>query len=182
MNIYDLKVKTREGKEFDLSSLKGKVSLVVNTATGCGFTPQYEAIEKLYEKYHDKGFEVLDFPCDQFGHQAPGTDEEIHAFCTAKYKTQFDQFAKIEVNGDNESRVYTILKEQQPDEEPVGLKNKMAMKAVEKLSKTCTKKGDIVWNFTKFLVDKDGNAVRRYDPTFDPANIEKDLVEILTEA
>lgn len=182
MNIYDLKVKTREGKEFDLSSLKGKVSLVVNTATGCGFTPQYEAIEKLYEKYHDKGFEVLDFPCDQFGHQAPGTDEEIHAFCTAKYKTQFDQFAKIEVNGDNESRVYTILKEQQPDEEPVGLKNKMAMKAVEKLSKTCTKKGDIVWNFTKFLINKDGDAVRRYDPTFDPAKIEEDLVKILKEA
>lgn len=182
MNIYDLKVKTREGKEFDLSSLKGKVSLVVNTATGCGFTPQYEAIEKLYEKYHDKGFEVLDFPCDQFGHQAPGTDEEIHAFCTAKYKTQFDQFAKIEVNGENESRVYTILKEQQPDEEPVGLKNKMAMKAVEKLSKTCTKKGDIVWNFTKFLINKDGDAVRRYDPTFDPAKIEEDLVKILKEA
>lgn len=182
MNIYDLKVKTREGKEFDLGSLKGKVSLVVNTATGCGFTPQYEAIEKLYEKYHDKGFEVLDFPCDQFGHQAPGTNEEIHAFCTTKYKTQFDQFAKIEVNGENESQVYTILKEQQPNETPVGFKNKMAMKTVEKLSKTCTKKGDIIWNFTKFLVDKDGNAVRRYDPTFDPANIEKDLVEILTEA
>ena len=179
MNIYDLKVKTRKGDDFELSSLKGKVSLVVNTATGCGFTPQYEAIEKLYEKYHDKGFEVLDFPCDQFGHQAPGTDEEIHNFCTAKYKTQFDQFAKIEVNGDNESQVFTILKEQQPNEEPVGLKNKMAMKAVKKMSKTCTEKGDIVWNFTKFLVDKNGNAIKRYDPTFDPAEIEKDLVDVL---
>ena len=179
MSIYNLKVKTRKAENFDLSKLKGKVSLVVNTATGCGFTPQYEAIEKLYEKYHDKGFEVLDFPCDQFGHQAPGTDEEIHEFCTAKYKTKFDQFAKIEVNGKNESKVYTILKEQQPNEEPKGLKNKMAIKAIEKISKTCVKKGDIVWNFTKFLVDKDGNAVKRYDPTFDPADIEKDLVEIL---
>ncbi len=179
MNIYDLKVKTRKGDDFKLSSLKGKVSLVVNTATGCGFTPQYEAIEKLYEKYHDKGFEVLDFPCDQFGHQAPGTDDEIHNFCTAKYKTQFDQFAKIEVNGAGESQVFTILKEQQPNEEPVGLKNKMAMKAVKKMSKTCKKKGDIVWNFTKFLVDKKGNAIKRYDPTFDPAEIEKDLVEAL---
>ena len=179
MNIYDLKVKMRNGEEFDLSSLKGKVSLVVNTATGCGFTPQYEAIEKLYEKYHDKGFEVLDFPCNQFGHQAPGDDNEIHEFCTAKYKTQFDQFAKIEVNGDNESKVFTILKGQQPNEEVKGLKNKVAMKAIEKMSTTCKKNGDIVWNFTKFLVDKNGNAVKRYNPTFNPAEIEKDLLELL---
>ena len=179
MNIYDLKVKKRNGEEFDLSSLKWKVSLVVNTATGCGFTPQYEGLEKLYEKYHDKGFEVLDFPCNQFGHQAPGNNDEIHEFCTAKYKTQFNQFAKIDVNGENESQVFTILKEQQPNEEAKGLKNKMAMKAIAKISTTCTKKGDIVWNFTKFLVDKEGNAVKRYDPTFDPSEIEKDLLELL---
>ncbi len=179
MNIYDLKVKTRSGEDFDLSSLKGHVSLVVNTATGCGFTPQYEAIEKLYEKYHDKGFEVLDFPCDQFGHQAPGSNDEIHEFCTAKYKTQFDQFAKIDVNGDNESEVFTILKKQQPKEEVKGFKNKMAMKAISKISKTCTKEDDIVWNFTKFLVDKDGNAVKRYNPTFNPADIENDLLNLL---
>ncbi|MBQ9029410.1 glutathione peroxidase [Candidatus Saccharibacteria bacterium] len=179
MNIYDLKVKTRDGKDFDLSTLKGKVSLVVNTATGCGFTPQYEGIEKLYEKYHEKGFEVLDFPCDQFGHQAPGSNDEIHEFCTAKYNTQFDQFAKIDVNGENESQVFTILKKQQPDEEVKGLKNKAAMKMVAKISTTCTKKGDIVWNFTKFLVDKDGNAVKRYNPTFDPSEIEEDLLKLL---
>ena len=179
MSIYDLKVKTREGNEFDLSSLKGHVSLVVNTATGCGFTPQYEGLEKLYETYHDQGFEILDFPCDQFGHQAPGSDDEIHNFCTAKYQTKFDQFSKIEVNGENESEVYIILKEQQPKEEPQGMKNKMAMKAVKKLSKTCVKDNDIVWNFTKFLVDKDGNAVKRYDPTFLPKDIEKDLKELL---
>lgn len=152
---------------------------MVNTATGCGFTPQYEAIEKLYEKYHNKGFEVLDFPCNQFGHQAPGTDDEIHQFCTAKYDTKFDQFAKIDVNGENESQVFTILKEHQPNEEVKGLKNKMAMKAIEKISTTCTKKGDIVWNFTKFLVDKEGNVVKRYDPTFDPKEIEKDLLDLL---
>ncbi|MBR3365898.1 glutathione peroxidase [Candidatus Saccharibacteria bacterium] len=179
MGIYDLKVKTRDGKDFDLGSLKGKVSLVVNTATGCGFTPQYEGLEELYEKYHNQGFEILDFPCDQFGHQAPGSDDEIHQFCTAKYNTKFDQFAKIDVNGENESPVFTILKEQQKKEEPVGLKNKMAMKAVKKISKTCKKDGDIVWNFTKFLVDKDGNAVKRYDPTFDPKDIEKDLKNML---
>ena len=102
MNIYDLKVKTRKGEELSLSTFKGKVMLIVNTATGCGFTPQYEGLEKLYETYHDKGFEVLDFPCNQFGHQAPGSDEEIHEFCTGKYKTKFDQFAKIDVNGKNE--------------------------------------------------------------------------------
>ena len=179
MNIYSLKVKTRKGEDFDLSSLKGKVSLVVNTATGCGFTPQYEALENLYEKYHDKGFEVLDFPCNQFGHQAPGDNDEIHEFCTAKYKTQFDQFAKIDVNGENESEVFTILKKQQPSEEVKGMKNKMAIKAIKKISNTCKKEGDIVWNFTKFLVDKDGNAVKRYDPTFNPSDIEKDLIELL---
>ena len=179
MGIYNLKVKTRKGEDYDLSQLKGKVSLVVNTATGCGFTPQYEAIEKLYEKYHEKGFEVLDFPCNQFGHQAPGDNDEIHEFCTAKYKTQFDQFAKIDVNGENESEVFKVLKEQQPTEEVKGLKNKMAIKAIKKISTTCTKEGDIVWNFTKFLVDKEGNAVKRYDPTFDPMEIEKDLINLL---
>ena len=179
MNIYDLKVKTGKGEDFDLSTLKGKVSLVVNTATGCGFTPQYEGIESLYEKYHDKGFEVLDFPCNQFGHQAPGTNDEIHEFCTAKYNTKFDQLAKIEVNGENASDVFKILKEQQPNEEIKGVKNKMAMKAIKKISKTCVNPEDIKWNFTKFLVDKEGNAVKRYDPTFNPKDIEKDLIELL---
>ena len=179
MNIYDFSVKTREGEEFSLSNLKNKVLLVVNTATGCGFTPQYEGLEKLYENYHEKGLEILDFPCDQFGHQAPGSNEEIHEFCTAKYKTQFDQFAKIEVNGDNESPLYTYLKEEQPKEEVKGLKNKMAMKAIAKISTTCKKEGDIVWNFTKFLVDRNGKVVKRYDPTTDPKDIEKDILELL---
>ena len=102
MNIYDYTVKARKGATLNMADMKDKVLLIVNTATGCGFTPQYEAIEKLYEKYHEKGFEVLDFPCNQFGHQAPGDEGEIHEFCTAKYKTQFDQLAKIDVNGDAE--------------------------------------------------------------------------------
>ncbi len=122
MGIYDLKVKTRDGNDFKLSELKGKVLLVVNTATGCGFTPQYEGLENLYEKYHDKGFEVLDFPCNQFGHQAPGDNDEIHNFCTAKYDTKFDQFAKIDVNGENEIPLYTLLKKEQPKETPQGMK------------------------------------------------------------
>ena len=179
MGIYDLKVKTRDGNDFKLSELKGKVLLVVNTATGCGFTPQYEGLENLYEKYHDKGFEVLDFPCNQFGHQAPGDNDEIHNFCTAKYDTKFDQFAKIDVNGENEIPLYTLLKKEQPKETPQGMKNKMAMKAVAKISSTCKKEGDIVWNFTKFLVAKDGKVVKRFDPTFKPEYMEEYIKGLL---
>ena len=179
MSIYELKIKNRSGEENTLEKYKGKVLLVVNTATGCGFTPQYEGLEKLYEEYHNKGLEILDFPCDQFGHQAPGTDDEIHEFCTAKYQTQFDQLSKIEVNGENEHPLYTYLKKQQPNEEVQGLKNKMAMKAIEKISTTAKNPEDIKWNFTKFLVDKEGNVVKRYDPTFDPKNIEEDLKKLI---
>ncbi len=179
MNIYDLTVKNRDGKDYNLSDLKGKVLLIFNSATGCGFTPQYEAIEKLYEKYHDKGLEVLDFPCNQFGHQAPGSNDEIHDFCVAKYNTKFDQFDKIDVNGENESKLFTILKSQQPTEEVIGIKNKLAMKSIKKISKTCVNKEDIVWNFTKFLVNKEGVAVKRYDPTFNPINMENDIIELL---
>lgn len=179
MKLYDVVVKTRKGEDFALKNLKGKVMLIVNTATGCGFTPQYEGLEKLYEKYHDKGLEILDFPCDQFGHQAPGTDDEIHEFCTAKYQTKFDQFAKLEVNGDNESKLYTILKEAIPKEEVFGIKNKMAMKAIEKISVTCKKDGDIKWNFTKFLVDRDGNIIKRYNPTFNPIDMEEDIINLI---
>lgn len=179
MNIYDIKVKKRDGEDYKLKELKGKVLLIVNTATGCGFTPQYEGLEKLYEKYNEKGLEILDFPCDQFGHQAPGDDDEIHEFCTAKYKTKFDQFAKIDVNGENEIELYTYLKQFIKEDEIAGLKNKMAMKAVEKISTSCKKEGDIKWNFTKFLVDKTGNVVGRYSPTFKPEDMEEKIKEML---
>lgn len=179
MSIYEFKVKKRNGEEVSLSDFKGKVLLIVNTATGCGFTPQYEGLETLYEKYHEKGLEILDFPCDQFGHQAPGTDDEIHEFCTMKYQTKFEQFSKIEVNGENEIPLYTYLKEKAPLEEVVGLKNKMAMKAIEKISTTCKKENDIKWNFTKFLVDKEGNVIKRYNPTFKPMDMEEDILKLL---
>ncbi|MBR2708163.1 MAG: glutathione peroxidase [Bacilli bacterium] len=179
MNIYDISVKKRGGEEVSLADFKGKVLLALNTATGCGFTPQYEAIENLYEKYHDRGFEVLDFPCDQFGHQAPGSDDEIHEFCTAKYNTKFEQFAKIEVNGENEEKLFTYLKNSISKDEINGVKNKMTMAGVKKISKTCINDNDIVWNFTKFLVDKEGNVVRRLSPIEDPMLLEDDINKLL---
>jgi len=181
MNLYDIVVKTRKDEDFKMSNMKGKVLLVVNTATGCGFTPQYEAIENLYRKYHEKGFEVLDFPCNQFGHQAPGSDDEIHEFCTAKYQTTFDQFKKIDVNGENESPVFTYLKENAPEEYIKGLGHKAAMKGVMKISTTCKNKNDIKWNFTKFLVDKEGNVVFRLSPIEDPMVLEDKIKELLGE-
>ena len=179
MSIYDYTVKARKGATLNLADLKGKVLLIVNTATGCGFTPQYEAIEKLYEKYHNQGLEVLDFPCNQFGHQAPGDDNEIHQFCTAKYQTQFDQLAKIDVNGENEEPLYAFLKQAQPDEEVEGLKNKATMAMIAKISDSCRKPGDIKWNFTKFLVDRQGNVVKRYAPTSDPSAFDADIAALI---
>lgn len=179
MGIYDCKVKTREGKDFSLGKLKGKVLLIVNTATGCGFTPQYEGLENLYKEYHDKGLEILDFPCDQFGHQAPGTDDEIHNFCVLKYKTSFDQFAKIEVNGDKAEPLFKYLKEQIVDDVIVGAKNKIAMKAIEKIPGVSKEKGAIKWNFTKFLVDKEGKVVARFSPTYKPEDIADKIKELI---
>ena len=179
MAIYDYKVKNRDGKEVSLKEYKGKVLIVVNTATGCGFTPQYEGLEKLYKKYHDKGLEILDFPCNQFGNQAPGTDDEIHEFCALKYNTSFDQFAKIEVNGENEAPLYTFLKDAIAEDKIEGIKNKMAMKAVEKISKTAKTKKDIKWNFTKFLIDKDGIVVGRYSPTYKPEDMEEEIKKLI---
>ena len=179
MSVYDYTVKARKGAVCNLSDLKGKVLLIVNTATGCGFTPQYEGLENLYKKYHDQGFEILDFPCNQFGHQAPGDEDEIHAFCTAKYKTSFDQLAKIDVNGETEEPLYTYLKAQQPNEEVQGEKNQAMMAKIAEISTTCKKPGDIKWNFTKFLVDREGNVVKRFNPTSEPAGFESDIAALI---
>ena len=157
MSIFDYSIKDRNEKEVSLKEFKGKVLIIVNTATGCGFTPQYEGLENLYKKYHEKGLEILDFPCNQFGNQAPGTADEIHEFCQLKYNTSFDQFAKIDVNGENEEPLYTFLKGAKK-----GLIN-----------------SNIKWNFTKFLVDKEGNVVERYASTVTPEKIEKKIVELL---
>ena len=179
MSIYEYSIVDRKGKKVLLNDYKGKVLMIVNTATGCGFTPQYEGLENLYKKYHDKGLEIIDIPCNQFGNQAPGNDDEIHEFCALKYSTSFDQFSKADVNGKNELPLYTYLKEQIKDDEIDGLKNKMTMKAVEKISKTIEKVGDIKWNFTKFLVDKNGNVVGRYSPTYKPEDMEEHIKRII---
>lgn len=179
MTIYDYKVKNRNGEEISILDYKGKVLLIVNTATGCGFTPQYEGLEKLYKKYHKSGLEILDFPCNQFGKQAPGTDKEIHEFCQFKYNTSFDQFAKIDVNGENEEPLYEYIKSKIKEDIIDGMKNKLAMKGVEKISTSCKKEGDIKWNFTKFLIDRNGNVVERYSPIFKPENIEEKIKELL---
>ncbi len=142
-------------------------------------TPQYEGLEKLYKEYHEKGLEVLDFPCNQFGNQAPGSDDEIHSFCALKYNTSFDQFAKIDVNGETESPIYTYLKNKIKKDIIDGLKNKMAMGTIEKISTTCKNEGDIKWNFTKFLVDREGNVVARYSPTFKPEDMEEKIKELI---
>ncbi len=157
MKFYDFKVIDFQGEEVGLDSYKGKVVLIVNTATGCGFTPQYEGLQKIYDELNGKGFEILDFPCNQFANQAPGNDKEIHEFCTFKYHTTFKQFKKIDVNGKNESPLYTFLKSEK---------------------KGCLG-SRIKWNFTKFLVDKSGNVVKRFGPTVKPEKIRKYIVKYL---
>lgn len=178
--IYDFKIKKRDGSIISLSEYKNNVLIIVNTATGCGFTPQYEGLETLYKKYHDDGLEILDFPCNQFGHQAPGSDDEIHNFCTAKYNTSFDQFAKIEVNGDKANELYNYLKSEiKDDPEPSSMKNKLAMKAISKIPGVSHEEGYIKWNFTKFIVSRDGKVVRRFGPTDKPEDMEDCIKECL---
>lgn len=157
MTIYDFTVKDSKGNDVNLSEYKGKVLLIVNTATGCGLTPQYEGLEKLYKEFHDQGFEILDFPCNQFLNQAPGTDEEIGNFCTLKYDTTFPRFKKIDVNGENAIPLYKWLKEQ---------KGGILGSAIK-------------WNFTKFLVDRDGKVVARFAPTTPPLKLEKEIKGLL---
>ena len=179
-NIYQFTAKGRNGSSVDLASLKGKVLLIVNTATGCGFTPQYEGLEKLYGKYHDKGLEILDFPCDQFGHQAPGSDDEIRQFCSLKYNTSFDQFAKIEVNGPNADPIYKFLKSARAKDDASDAEIAKMRELLAKHGLTGAQEpGDIEWNFTKFLLDRDGNIVKRFHPTTTPETIDAEIAKLL---
>ena len=180
-SIYDFKVKDDVGQEVSLSDYKGKVLLIVNTATRCGFTPQYKELEALYEKYRSEGLEILDFPCNQFGQQAPGTIQEIHQFCSANFDIQFPQFDKIEVNGANEHPLYTWLKAQKGFSgfDVNDQRGKMMDGMLRKQDADYDKKSDIKWNFTKFLVSRDGRVLKRYEPTDKISNIEADITREL---
>ena len=180
MSFYDYTVTNRHGEEVSLKDYEGKVVLVVNTATGCGFTPQYEPIEKMYEAYHEKGFEVLDIPCNQFAGQTPGTDEEIHEFCTLKYHTQFPQMKKSDVNGENALPLYGYLKEQKGFEGFGKGPMAFAMGAMlKKIDKHYAENPDIKWNFTKFVIDREGNVVARFEPIADMKKVEECVVSLL---
>ena len=180
MSIYDYKVTDRKGNEVSLSDYEGKVIMVVNTATGCGFTPQYKELEEMYEKYHDRGFEIIDVPCNQFAGQTPGTDEEIHEFCTLKYKTQFPQMKKSDVNGENALPLFEYLKSQKGFEGfgsgPAAIAMGVMLKKQDKDYKS---KPDIKWNFTKFIVDRQGNVVARFEPTASMSKVDKCVADLL---
>ena len=166
--VYDFSLNDKSGNEVSLSQYKGKVLLIVNTATGCGFTPQYEDLEAMYHSLKDKGLEILDVPCNQFGHQAPGTDAEIKEFCTLKFGADFPQFKKSDVNGANELPLYTWLKSQKPC---LGGYDAKLAAVMEKLYNEANpeprKKDDIQWNFTKFLINRNGEVIARFEPTVD---------------
>ena len=180
-NVYHFCVKGENGQNVSLEKYAGKALLIVNTATKCGFTPQYEELESLYQDYKDKGFEILDFPCNQFGEQAPGSYEEIHAFCTGKYNISFPQFEKIDVNGENADPLFVYLKSQKGfqgfnTKDRIG---KFLDNRFRKQDPNYDQNPDIKWNFTKFLVDKEGKVVERFEPTATAADIEVKLKEIL---
>ncbi len=180
MSIYDYSVMTPKKEEIALESFRGRVMLIVNTATGCGFTPQYKELEEIYEKFHDQGLEIIDIPCNQFAGQTPGTDEEIHEFCTLRFNTQFAQMKKSDVNGENELPLYTWLKSQKGFEGFGKGPMALAMSAMlKKLDKDYKNNPNIKWNFTKFLVDREGNVVARFEPTTNMAKVEEAVAALL---
>ncbi|MBP5357909.1 MAG: glutathione peroxidase [Treponema sp.] len=178
--VYDFTVKDRKGNEVSLDAYKGKVLLIVNTATGCGFTPHYKPLEEMYKDLKDKGLEILDFPCNQFANQAPGSEDEIHSFCTMKYGTDFPQFAKIDVNGENASPLFEYLATEKPFEGfGKGIKNAALEKFANMNNKTFGDKAYIKWNFTKFLIDREGKVIARFEPTKDMEEVRKLVEEAL---
>lgn len=180
MNVYDFTVKAQDGTDVNLSDYQGKVLLIVNTATGCGFTPQYTELQEIYDEYKDKGLEILDFPCNQFGNQAPGTDEEIYSFCTGRFGITFPQFSKIDVNGENAIPLYKWLTDNTKfegfDKNPMGLMLSQMLKKADKNFKTSSA---VKWNFTKFLIGKDGQIVARFEPMTPLKKIKSKIGEII---
>ena len=177
--IYDFKTKDNRGAEVDFAQFEGKVLMIVNTASKCGFTPQYDGLEALYQKYKDQGFVIVGFPCDQFAGQEPGSNEEIAEFCRINHGVTFPLMAKTDVNGANAEPIFEYLKAQAPTEAYNGIKGKATRVMIKGLSKTAKKESDILWNFTKFLVNRDGTVIKRYAPITTPEEIEKDLQGML---
>ncbi|MBQ6219773.1 MAG: glutathione peroxidase [Methanosphaera sp.] len=178
MSIYDFTVKDTEGNDVSLSEYEGKVLLIVNSATECGFTPQYNELAQMYDEFKDDGFVILDFPCNQFGNQAPGTGEEIKKACRLKFLVEYPIFEKIDVNGENEEPLYAYLKQEQPFKEITG-KGARKLKLAIKVMNRDIEKDDIRWNFTKFLVDREGNVVQRFEPTEDLKDVEEKVKQLL---
>jgi len=181
--FYDHNLKDATGKDISLRDYAGQVVMIVNTATGCGFTPHYEPLQAMYEKYHDQGLEILDIPCNQFGNQAPGSDEEIHSFCTLNYHTTFPRMKKSDVNGDNQLALYRFLKEEQPFAGfPEGCPGSDFMDdMLRKADPEYDKKPNIMWNFTKFIVDRRGNIVARFEPTAPMDQVEACVAQLLNK-
>ena len=177
--IYDFTAQTSKGKELDFKQFEGKVLLIVNTASKCGFTPQFAGLEALNQKYKDRGLVIIGFPCNQFAKQDPGTDSEIEGFCQLNYGVSFQIMKKVDVNGKEASPIFEYLKAQAPTEEYNGLKAKAAKTLFKTISKSVEKDSDIKLNFTKFLISRDGSEVKRYAPTTEPKAFEKDIEAML---
>lgn len=179
MNVYDFTVRAQDGSDVALSDFKGKVLLIVNTATGCGFTPQYTELQEMYDEFKIKGFEILDFPCNQFGEQTPGSDEEVHNFCTGRYGIEFPQYSKIDVNGENAIPLFKWITSNTKFEGFNGAMGLVLRSAVKRMDKDYKNNGNIKWNFTKILIDRNGNIVARFEPTADIKKIREKLQEVL---
>lgn len=177
--IYDFKAPTSRGKELDFAQFKGNVLLIVNTASKCGLTPQFEGLEELNKKYKDRGLVIIGFPCNQFKEQDPGSDGQIEEFCQLNYGVTFQIMKKIDVNGETADPIFVYLKEQAPTEEYKGLKGKAAKAMFKRISDTAKSESDIQWNFTKFLISRDGKTIKRFAPTAVPKDFEQDIVQLL---
>ena len=177
--IYDFKALNNKGLDFDFAQFEGKVLMIVNTASKCGFTPQYDGLEALYQKYKDQGFVIVGFPCDQFAHQEPGSDEQIAEFCRINHGVTFPLMKKVDVNGKDAHPIFEFLKSQAPSEEYKGLKAKATRTMLKGISKSVEKDSDILWNFTKFLINRDGTVVKRFPPVTTPEGMEDDIKAML---
>ena len=177
--IYDFKALTNKGLDFDFAQFEGRVLMIVNTASKCGFTPQYDGLEELYQKYKDQGFMIVGFPCDQFAHQEPGSDEEIAEFCRINHGVTFPLMAKTDVNGKDAHPIFEYLKSQAPTEEYKGLKAKATHTMLKRISKSVEKDSDILWNFTKFLISRDGTVIERFAPVTTPKEMEASIKAML---